>query len=209
MQNNTTCNSKVKPIEHHIFDEAWIARPSKPHPTMSVQLTLLPEDHAELGFPIKDRSRLTTITIPMVADSGFQSSIIPLPSALAMGINKAEIIPVKLFMCGTIKEDLGVEGGIIARACTSDAVGVNGSTKLMIYVSAKMEKAFLCREALISLGAIHANVPEVPVSWPQDLTASVEYSEPPACHCPRHGQISQNTKKTVTDTSNGMVYNLK
>ena len=162
---------------------------------MSVQLTLLPEDHAELGFPIKDRSRLTTITIPMVADSGFQSSIIPLCSALAMGINKAEIILVKLFMCSTIKEDLGVEGGIIARACTSDAVGVNGSTKLMIYVSAKMEKAFLCREALISLGAIHANVPEVSVSWPQDLTASVESSEPPACHCPRHGQESHRIQR--------------
>ena len=85
-------------------------------------------------------------------------------------------------MCRAIK-DLGVEGGIIARA-----VGMNRSTKLVIYVSAKMEKAFFCREALITLGAIHANFPEIPASWPQDLTASVESSEPPTCHCPRRGQ---------------------
>ncbi|KAK3786076.1 hypothetical protein RRG08_004431 [Elysia crispata] len=47
-----------------------------------------------------------------------------------------------------------------------------------------MEKAFLCREALIALGAIHANFPEISASWPQDLAASVESSEPPTCHCP-------------------------
>ncbi|KAK3786075.1 hypothetical protein RRG08_004430 [Elysia crispata] len=58
MRNDTTCTGRVKPLEHHIFDGAWIAHPSKPHPIMSVQLTLLPEDHAALGFPIKDRSRL-------------------------------------------------------------------------------------------------------------------------------------------------------
>ena len=124
----------------------------------------------------------------MVADSGCQSSIILLRSALAMGINKADVIPVKLTMCGAIKEDLGVEGGIIARACTSDAIGANRSTKLMIYVLATMEKVFLCREALISLGASHANFPELPVSWLQDFTASLESSEPPTCHCPTRGQ---------------------
>ncbi|KAK3690845.1 hypothetical protein RRG08_021544 [Elysia crispata] len=168
MRNDTTCTGRVKPLQHHIF-YAWIALPTKSHPIMSVQLTFLPEDHTALGFPMKDRSRLTTITIPMVADSGCQSSIIPLHSALAMGINKADIIPVKLTMCGAIKEDLGVESGIIARACTSDAVGTNRSSKLMIYVSAKMEKAFNCREALITLGAIHADIAEIPASWPQDL----------------------------------------
>ena len=35
-----------KPLEHHVFDGQWIARPSRPHPTMIVQLTPRPEDHA-------------------------------------------------------------------------------------------------------------------------------------------------------------------
>ncbi|KAK3701022.1 hypothetical protein RRG08_063275 [Elysia crispata] len=104
----------------------------------------------------------------MVADSGCQTSIISLRWALAMGINKTDIIPVKLIICGSIK-GLGVEGGIFVRACTSDAVGANRSNKLMIYVSAKMEKVFLCREALIILGAIYANFSEIPALWLKDL----------------------------------------
>ncbi|XP_021367133.1 uncharacterized protein LOC110459276 [Mizuhopecten yessoensis] len=44
-----------------------------------------------------------------------------------------------------------------------------------------MEKAFLCREALISLGVIHMDFPNVPT----DVTAPVEDSEEITCSCPR------------------------
>ena len=176
-----------KPLEHHVFEGKWVARPSKPHPIMTVQLSPLPEDHRELGHPMKETMSLTPISIPMIADSGCQSSIIPLRSALAMGIDKSDIFPVKLSMRGAISEDLAVEGGIIVKVSTIDASGSNRSTKQLIYVSRKIDKAFLCREALIALGAIHTNFPLVPPSVSTDSLTSLETKDNDKCSCPERG----------------------
>ncbi|RUS70358.1 hypothetical protein EGW08_021884 [Elysia chlorotica] len=107
---STECNSTAtqkpqqrKPLEHHVFDGQWVARPSRPHPIMTLQLTPRPEDHAILGFPMADTSKLSPINIPMIADSGYQSSIMPLRSAQSMGFGKEDIIPVRLIMRGAIR----------------------------------------------------------------------------------------------------------
>ena len=173
-----------KPVEHHVFDGKWVARPSKPHPVMTVKLTPLPDDHEKMGHPMKT-SNPSPIDIPMVADSGCQSSIIPIRSALAMGISKSDIFPVTLSMRGAIEEDLGVEGGIIAEVSAIDMSGAPRTTKQLIYVSNKIGKAFLCREALIGLGAIPTNFPAMPVSWPQESLASSADQENSHCSCPQ------------------------
>ena len=174
------------PLDHHVFEGKWIARPSKPHPVMTVQLRPLPQDHAELGHPMGKTSGLTSISIPMIADSGCQSSIIPFRSALAMGVSKEDIFPVKLSMKGAISEDLAVEGGIVAEVAVADSSGSRRSTKQLMYVSKKIEKAFLCREALTALGAIPASFPQVPSN--SDSLASVASGQEEICHCPKRGQ---------------------
>ena len=177
-------NDVPKPVEHYVFEGKWVARPSKPHPVMTVRLTPLPEDHEKLGHPLKS-STPTPIEIPMIADSGCQSSIVPLRSALAMGVAETDIFPVKLSMRGAISEDLGVEGGIFVEVATNDASGALRTTKQLLYVSSKIGKAFLCREALIALGVIPSNFPSVPVSWPTDSLVSVEDLGQPQCSCPK------------------------
>ena len=184
---NSSSSRLCKPVDHHVFEDKWIMRPSKPHPMITVKLTPLPEDHEKIGHPMKNSSP-SSIEIPMVADSGCQSSIIPLRSALAMGIAKADIFPVTLSMRGAIEEDLGVEGGIVAEVSTLDVSGAPRLTKQLIYVSSKIGKAFLCREALIGLGVIPASFPAVPVSWPQDSLASAIDQEDSLCSCPQRGQ---------------------
>ncbi|CAG2234961.1 unnamed protein product [Mytilus edulis] len=59
-------------LELHIFDGQWVARPSKPHPMLLVNMASLPEDHALFGHPMQDTSQLKTITMSMVADTGCQ-----------------------------------------------------------------------------------------------------------------------------------------
>ena len=86
------------PIAHHVFDGGWIERPSKPHPTVLVDLIPLPEDQKELGHPVNTASRLKRLSVPMLADSGCQSSVIPVQTAYAMGYTKKDIMPVKLKM---------------------------------------------------------------------------------------------------------------
>ena len=188
MQSHQAGTGNNEPVEHHVYEGKWVARPSKPHPIMTVKLTPLPEDHEKLGQPLK-RSNPTSIDIPMVADSGCQSSIIPLRSALAMGIDKNDIFPVKLSMRGAIEEDLGVEGGIFVEVSTTDVSGAQKTTKQLVYVSRRIGKAFLCREALVALGAIPVNFPTVPVSWPQDALGTVEDNVSMQCQCPKRSAL--------------------
>lgn len=177
--------NQVSRLEHHIFDGHWVARPSKPHPMLLVNMTPLPKDHASFGHPIQDTSQLKTITMSMVADTGCQSSIIPLQSANNLGITEKDLLPVKLVMRGAIKEDLGVIGAVAVSITTKDATSSAMSTRLLCYVSDTMEKAFICREALISLGIIHTNFPNVSTVTSPNIAASMENSEDVTCSCPR------------------------
>ena len=173
------------PIEHHIFDGQWVARPSKPHPMVLVSLTPLPDEHESFGHPMKDTSKLRPVSVSMVADTGCQSSIIPLQSAKSLGIQTQDLVPVKLVMRGAIKEDLGVIGAIVVNVATRTSGGPIRSTRMLCYVSNTMEKAFLCREALVSLGIISRDFPRATAMTSADETASMDSCEEVTCSCPR------------------------
>ena len=103
-------------LEHHVFDGKWVARPSKPYPMLLVTMLLVtitpsPQDHVSFGVPMRETSKLTSVTMSMVADTGCQSTIIHLKSTYAMGIRKQDPIPVRLAMRGAMKEDLEVMAG--------------------------------------------------------------------------------------------------
>ena len=102
-------DDKKAPVEHHIYQGKWITRPSKPHPVVMANLKPMPEEHRELNHSIPKTSLKERI-VPMIADSGCQSTIIPYDTARAMSYKQEDIMPVKLSMRGAIKEDLGVEG---------------------------------------------------------------------------------------------------
>ena len=134
-------------------------------------MTPLPEDHASFGHPIQD--------------TGCQSTIIPLRSANNLGVTEKDLLPAKLVMRGAIKEDLGVISAVAVKVTTKDSSLNAMSTRLMCYVSDTMENTFICREALISLGIIHANFPNVTTVVPPNIAASIENSEGVTCSCPR------------------------
>ena len=115
---------------------------------VSIELRPLPEDHAILGYRVTHAKNLKTVNMRMIADSGCQSSIIPLASALKMGYAEKDLIPVTLSMKGAIDEDLAMQGAIIVEISVKDDIGGQRTSKQMVYVSYKMEKAFLCREAM-------------------------------------------------------------
>ncbi|RUS68757.1 hypothetical protein EGW08_023479, partial [Elysia chlorotica] len=96
------------------------------------------EDHAILGFPMADTSKLPPINIPMIADSGCQSSIVPLRSAQSMGFGKEDKIPVRLIMRGAIKEDLGVTGAVVTDVSTTGTSGTPRSTRQLIYIPSNL-----------------------------------------------------------------------
>ena len=87
---------------------------------------------------MKDTSKLRPITVYMVADTGCQSSIIPLQTASSLGIQTRDLVPVKLVMQGAIKEDLGVLGAIVVDVATRTCGGSISSTRMLCYVSGTM-----------------------------------------------------------------------
>ncbi len=181
-------------IEHHVFDGKWIARPSKPHPTVLAELTPLPDEHANFGNKIPTSS-LKQAVIPMIADSGCQSCIIPMDTALSMGYKVNDIMPVTLSMRGAIKEDLGVEGGIIVNISVKDNSGKAVSCRQLVYLSRKMSKAFLCREALEQLGIIPPNFPDIRVD--KAFSSSMEPPAEPVCKCPKRPQEAPPLPKSL------------
>ena len=174
------------PVDHHVFADKWIARPSKPHPTIMVKLTPLPKEHTLFGHPVCSKV-LSPIEIAMIADSGCQSSIMPVATARLMGYKAEDIMPVKLSMRGAISEDLAVEGGIILGISAKNTLGDLKTTKQLVYVSNKMNKAFLCREALENLGVISPDFPEIQPD-PAMVVSGIEASGDSLCRCPRRGQ---------------------
>ncbi|CAC5357495.1 unnamed protein product [Mytilus coruscus] len=162
-------------------------------------MTPLPEDHASFGHPMQDTSELKTITMSMVADTGCQSSIIPLQSANNLGITEKDLLPVKLVMHGAIKEDLGVIGAVAVSITTKDSTSNAMSTRLLCYVSDTMERAFICREALISLGIIHTNFPNVSTVTFTNIAASMENSEEVTCSCPRRLKATEEHVESLKE----------
>ncbi|KAH3852125.1 hypothetical protein DPMN_094623 [Dreissena polymorpha] len=86
---------------------------------VQVRLTPMPEEQSSFGHPMKDTFNLKPITVSMVADTGCQSSVIPLGTANSLGVQAQDLIPVKLVMRGAIKEDLGIMGAIVLSVATS------------------------------------------------------------------------------------------
>ena len=100
-----------------------------------VRITPLPEEHALFGHPMKDTSKLKPVTVSMVADTGCQSTIIPLQTAHSLGMQNKDLVPVKLVMRGAINEDLGVIGAIVLDVTTTTTDTCDKSTRLLYYVS--------------------------------------------------------------------------
>ena len=172
-------------IEHHIYDGKWVARPSKPHPMILVRITSLPEEHALFGHSMKNTSKLKPVTTSMVADTGCQSTIIPLQTAHSLRIQTKDLVPVKLVMRGAIKEDLGVIGAIVVDVTTTTTDSSVRSTRLLCFVSNIMEKDFLCREALTSLGVIAYDFSFLTTMASNDNTATMNGYDDVTCSFPR------------------------
>ena len=145
-EQNTLANNSTKavalmkqqlsapPIARHIYDGKLVARPSKPHAMILMRITQLTEERALFGHPMKDTSKLKPVTVSMVADTGCQSTIIPLQTAHRLGIQTKDLVSVKFVLRGLIKEDLGVIGAILVDVTTTTDSCVR-STRLRCYVS--------------------------------------------------------------------------
>ena len=90
-----------------------------------------------------------------------------------------------------IQEDLGVGGGIGTEVQAADILAVKLTTKQLDYVSQRMDKAFLCQETLMSLGALPISYPKLPCNVKQHSVELVNFLEDTQCSCPKRAPKPQ------------------
>ena len=102
-----------------------------------------------------------------------------------MGLSKPDLIPVRMKMNGAGSDDLGIVGAVVLDIKTKDCRDTVLTTKQFCYVSTRVSKIFLSRQALEDLKIVGANFPEPLVDT--DSVHGVEHVETAedTCQCPR------------------------
>ena len=65
---------RTLPLADHLYDDKWTKRPSNPQPYIYLTLTIKRDDYKALGLDLRKHTR--TVTLPAMADTGFQSCLI-------------------------------------------------------------------------------------------------------------------------------------
>ena len=144
-------------LDHHVYDQLsnmWLRRSSEPQPYAMLTVTPVGEDYADLGFPIKSRTRSSIL--PSMADSGCQSCLGGMRLLPRLGMTADDLIPVSTKMHAANGKGINILGAAILRLS-----GKSRETRQITYITDNSDKLFLCREACISLGMITARFPMV------------------------------------------------
>ena len=70
MDDKLTTNSQQlaainQPLNHHVFEDKWISRPSNTHPTLIEQLQPLADDPKHFGHPLDKNRKWKEVSIPL------------------------------------------------------------------------------------------------------------------------------------------------
>ena len=176
------------PIYHHVYDKekGWKRTSSLPHPVLKLSVKVGREDHAEFGHPIPSERKLSQIMHTLVADTGCQSSAIPLKFIYKVGLKKKDLIPVVSKMKGANKSDLGVLGAVFLEFRLASNTDI--WTREMCYVCDSLDDTYLSREALKQLGCISPSFPSPniqSVSGIGEIETSIPAATEHICSCPK------------------------
>ena len=131
------------PLTHHIFtDNGWREAPSDPHPSMQMNVSACPEDHAQFGHPIHQHSSPKSSSQIVVCDTGCMSTAVPPAAAYKVGLKKRDFIPVAVVMKFQLKS-----GNKLL------------STKQLCYVCTKVDRIYLNCAGLKQLGIVAKEFP--------------------------------------------------
>ena len=162
-------------LDHHIFDskQGWREVESMHHPVLKLRLTTDDSDYFHMGA---ECPRLTPSHIEVVTDTGAQSCLWSRDKFLQCGFHTSDPIPVKRTMKAANR------GAILIRLSGTDNVGRTHRAPVMAYVSPDTQKFYFSREALIQLGIISKDFPQIGTTMEACAATNQELA---ACGCPK------------------------
>ena len=149
-------------LDHHVYDQLsnmWLRRSSETQPFVMLTVTPARKDYADLGFPLKSRTRSSIL--PLMADTGCQSCLGGMRLLPRLGITADDLIPVSMKMHAVNGKGINILGAAILRFSCKSPYGEPRETRQITYITENSDKRFLSREACISLGMITAMFPMV------------------------------------------------
>ena len=147
-------------LDHHVYDQLsnmWLRRSSEPQPYVMLTVTPVGEDYADLGFPLKSRTRSSIL--PSMADTGCHSCLGGMRLLPRLGMTADDLIPVSMKMHAANGKGINIPGAAILRFSRKSPYGEPRETRQITYITDNSDKLFLSREACISLGMITARFP--------------------------------------------------
>ena len=167
-------------LDHHIFDskQGWREAESMHHPVLKLRLTTDDSDYFHMGA---ECPRIATSHIEVVTDTGAQSCLWSRDKFLQCSFHTSDLIPVKRTMRAANREKIQIDGEILIRLSGTDNVGRTHTAPVMAYVSPDTQKFYLSREALIQLGIISKDFPQIGATMEACAATKQELA---ACGCP-------------------------
>ena len=160
-------------LAHHIFDSdnGWKRAESMQHPTLKLRVTVKAGDYKKFRMPCPKVSPSET---NVVTDTGAMSPLWGRSSFLKCGFKMNDLIPVQRTMLAANREAIAIDGAILIRVSGKDRAGRIHTAPVMAYVSPATEKFYLSREALIQLGVISKNFPQIGENCTDDSATEVD-----------------------------------
>ena len=146
-------------LDHHIFTkEGWKQASALAHPTIRLRITTVEEDYVRFGikFPKIQPKQIDTIV-----DSGAQSCLWSKQTFLRSGFSERDLIPVRHQMKAANTAPIRVDGAIIIRLSGTTKHGDHVEAAVITYISPDAEHFYLSRDAMIQLGIIDKDFPQL------------------------------------------------
>ena len=123
--------------------------------------------------------------LPVCADTGCQSTAVPPSYAYKAGYKRKYFIPVASKMNGAGRSDLGVLGAVILELLCTGADNMTYVTRQLCYVCDKVDRVYLCRQALTDLCCITPQFPTPqPTTQSAHSSACIGDDQDNPCSCP-------------------------
>ena len=146
-------------LDHHIFTaEGWKRACALSHPSLRLRITTCQEDYDKFGITYP---RIQPKHIDVIVDSGAQSCLWSKRRFLRSGFTLKDLIPVRHLMKAANTAPITIDGAILIRLSGVTNAGDNVEAAVMVYISPDTDKFYLSREAMIQLGIIDRNFPQL------------------------------------------------
>ena len=181
-------------LEHHLYDhlqDCWTRKSSLPQPYVDLHITAAREDYEALGF-LPPSTGVRGSTLPVMADTGCQSSLAGVQAVRRLGIRTQDLIPVRMRMHAANERPLHILGATVLRFHGRDPGGRELQTRQLVYVTNSTSKIYLSREGCVALGLISRDFPTV------GEASAIQQPEPQSDQVPR-----KDDNATCEPTING------